>query len=131
MNFTVQIPESYADRYLADLRRKLTDLRLEADAVQRMVSELESQRAVGSGSSMPQPVVNQDKDSPGKPKRKKGENLKAVTELLQLVGDLGHTNANIAKHTGLPVSSVNAVLNRYPNTFTKTETGLWKLKAES
>lgn len=88
--------------------------------VRSNIRQLEDQLRNGSSSS----IVSAE---PARQHRPRGENLRLVRELFEKEPEATFTMQEIAEHTGVGISSVQAVLKKEDAGFVKNLDGKWEM----
>ncbi len=115
---TIEIDASEAGNLMAEWRRNLAELELQVEALKQRISNVQAQ--LGSDPTTKAARTNGLHD-----RVPRGQNISTVSDFLK--SSPGKSAVDIAKDTGVALSSVMAVLNRRKDLFDK-QRGLWSMK---
>lgn len=123
MAIKVEMPEFEARRLMEQWEERLLQIEGEASSLMQGIEGIKAQLA----GKLPSPSP-----SPSNPhtvkKRKKGENLRVIQTYLAPLNGQGATVSEISQKVNIGLSSVNLVLTRHTDVFTKGTDGLWRIK---
>lgn len=127
MNDGIVVSRSIAQEILERLSERRQQLECELTSVEGQIQEIEAQlkgRLPSTAADAPR-VNGAPRQANGK--APKGENLRIVKAFLGGLSGQGATIAEISSKTKVGLSSVQVVLKRHTDIFTKGPDGLWEL----